>query len=57
MTELPTFDELEEFVIFWWGADNDERTVTDVIESGSMVAFSEAILARWGHQESLHTQQ
>ena len=57
MTELPTFDELEEFVIFWWGADNDERTVTDVIESGSMAAFSEAILTRWGHQESLHTQQ
>jgi len=43
-----TVDELDEFCLWWWGSDNDERTVTDVIESGSMAAFAEACIARWG---------
>jgi hypothetical protein len=43
-----TVDELDEFCLWWWGSDNDERTVTDVIESGSMTAFAEACIARWG---------
>jgi hypothetical protein len=43
-----TVDELDEFCLWWWGSDNDERTVTDVIESGSMAAFAEARIARWG---------
>jgi hypothetical protein len=48
-----TVDELDEFCLWWWGSDNDERTVTDVIESGSMTAFAEACIARWGnHPES-----
>lgn len=44
----PTDDDFDEFCIFWWGSDNDERTVTDVIESGSMAAFAGAVLDRWG---------
>jgi hypothetical protein len=44
-----TVDELDEFCLWWWGSDNDERTVTDVIESGSMSAFAEACIARWGN--------
>ena len=44
----PTDDELDEFVVFWWGSDTDERTVTDVIEGGSMAAFARAALERWG---------
>ena len=39
-----TDEELEEFSIYWWGADNDERTVTEVIEEGSMAAFARAVL-------------
>ena len=45
---MPTDDDLDEFAVFWWGADADERTVTDVIESGSMAAFAGAVLDRWG---------
>ena len=45
--EPPTDDELDEFVVFWWGADTDERTVTDVIEGDSMAAFARAALERW----------
>jgi hypothetical protein len=45
----PTDEELDEFAVFWWGSDTDERTVTDVIECGSMTAFARAVLARWGH--------
>lgn len=49
----PTVDQLEEFCLWWWGLDNDERTVDDVIEGGSMAAFAEAVFARWGnHPES-----
>jgi len=44
----PTDDELDEFAVFWWGSDTDERTVTDVIECCSMAAFARAVLARWG---------
>jgi hypothetical protein len=45
---VPTDDELDEFALFWWGSDIDERTVTDVIECCSMTAFARAVLARWG---------
>ena len=44
----PTDEELDEFAVFWWGSDTDERTVTDVIECCSMNAFARAVLARWG---------
>jgi hypothetical protein len=45
---VPTDEELDEFVVFWWGTDTDYPTVTDVIECGSMAAFARAVLARWG---------
>ena len=48
--EPPTDEELDEFVVFWWGPDTDERTVTDVIEGGSMAAFARAALHRWGQR-------
>ena len=44
----PTDEELDEFAVFWWGSDTDERTVTDVIECCSMAAFARAVLAQWG---------
>jgi len=44
----PTDEELDEFAVFWWGPDTDERTVTDVIECCSMTAYVRAVLARWG---------
>jgi hypothetical protein len=44
----PTDEELDEFAMFWWGSDTDERTLTDVIECCSMTAYARAILARWG---------
>jgi len=44
----PTDEELDEFAVFWWGSDTDERTVTDVIECCSMTAYAHAVLARWG---------
>lgn len=44
----PTDEELDEFVVFWWGADTDERTITDVIEGDSMAAFVRAVIERWG---------
>ena len=47
--EPPTDEELDEFVVFWWGAYTDESTVTDVIEDDSMAAFTRAALKRWGH--------
>ena len=47
--EPPTDEEIDEFVVFWWGADTDERTITDVIEGDSMAAFARASLERWGH--------
>jgi hypothetical protein len=43
----PTDEELDEFAVFWWGSDTDERTVTDVIECCSMTAYAHAVLARW----------
>ena len=46
--EGPTDEDLDEFALFWWGSDLDERTVTDVIESTSMTAFARDILAPWG---------
>jgi hypothetical protein len=46
----PTDEELDEFAVFWWGSDIDERTVTDVIECCSMTAYARAVLARWGCQ-------
>jgi hypothetical protein len=50
----PTDEELDEFVVFWWGSDTDERTVTDVIECCSMTAFARAVLARWGTPQPNH---
>ncbi len=44
----PTNEELDEFAIYWWGSETDERSVSDVIECGSMAAFARAALARWG---------
>lgn len=44
----PTDEEIDEFAVFWWGSDIDERTVTDVIECCSMTAYARAALARWG---------
>jgi hypothetical protein len=44
----PTDEELDEFAVFWWGSDIDERTVTDVIECCSMTAYARTVLARWG---------
>jgi hypothetical protein len=44
----PTDEELDEFAVFWWGSDTDERTVTDVIECCSMTAYARAVIARWG---------
>ena len=45
---VPTDEELDEFAVFWWGSDTDERTVTDVIECCSMTAYARAVIARWG---------
>jgi hypothetical protein len=42
----PTDEELDEFAIYWWGSEIDERSVSDVIECGSMTAYALAILAR-----------
>jgi hypothetical protein len=47
-----TDDDLDELAIYWWGSDTDERTVTEVIECGSMAAFARAVLARWGRPAS-----
>jgi len=44
----PTDEELDEFAVFWWGSDADERTVTDVIECCSRTAYARAVIARWG---------
>ena len=44
----PTDEELDEFVVFWWGAYTDESTVTDVIEDDNMADFARAALERWG---------
>ena len=48
VAEGPTDEEMDEFALFWWGSDADERTVTDVIECCSMAAFARAVLARYG---------
>jgi hypothetical protein len=42
----PTDAELDEFAIYWWGPETDERSVSDVIECGSMTAYARAVLAR-----------
>jgi len=44
----PTDEELDEFAIYWWGSETDERSVSDVIECGSMAAYARAVLTRWG---------
>ena len=44
----PTDEELDEFAIYWWGSETDERSVSDVIECGSMAAYARTVLARWG---------
>jgi len=45
-----TYDELDELCIFWWGPDTDERTVTEVIECGSMAAFAHYVLENFAHR-------
>jgi hypothetical protein len=44
----PTDEELDEFAIYWWGSETDERSVSDVIECGSMAAYAQAVLTRHG---------
>jgi len=44
----PTDEKLDEFAIYWWGSETDERSVSDVIECGSMAAYARAVLAHWG---------
>jgi hypothetical protein len=44
----PTNEELDEFAIYWWGPETDERLLSDVIEWGGMAAYAQAALARWG---------
>jgi len=44
----PSDQELDEFAIYWWGPETDERLVSDVIEWGGMAAYARAVLARWG---------
>ena len=48
--EPPTDEELDEFAIYWWGPDTDERTVSvsDAIECCNMGSFARAVLKRWG---------
>lgn len=46
--EPPTDGELDEFAIYWWGPDTDERTVSDAIECCNMGSFARAVLKRWG---------
>jgi len=53
--EPPTDEELDEFAIYWWGPDTDERTVSvsDAIECCNMVSFARAVLDRWGNQVTI----
>jgi len=50
--EGPTDEELNEFAVYWWGPDTDERSVEDVIQCGGMAVFARALLARWGRPGS-----
>ena len=45
-----TDEDLGEFATYWFGSNTDERTVTDVLEDGSLVAFVRA-LSSWGFDE------
>ena len=47
-----TDDEFDELATFWWGPDTDERTVTDVIECGSMAAFARYVLESFAGQDN-----
>ena len=47
---IPTDDELDERALFWWGPDVDERTVSEVIEGGSMSAFARYVLTHYAHK-------
>ena len=47
-----TDDELDELCIFWWGSDTDERTITEVIECGSMAAFAHYVLENFANQHN-----
>jgi hypothetical protein len=44
MPERLSPDDLDEFCLYWWGSDTDERTITDAIEDGSMSTFAKAVL-------------
>jgi len=48
VTDQSTDEELDEFAIYWWGSETDERSVSDVIECGSMAAYARAALSRYG---------
>ena len=47
---MPTDDDLDELALFWWGPDTDERTVSEVIEEGSMSAFARYVLTSYAHK-------
>jgi hypothetical protein len=47
MTDL-TDDELDEFIIFWWGPDTDGLELSAMIENGLMSTFVRAVLDQWG---------
>ena len=36
-------DDLDEFATFWWGAETDNLTVAEAVESGQMTAFVRAV--------------
>ena len=48
----PTIEELDEFLIWWWGPDTDECSVTDAIQDGQMAELLQDALKRWGQPTS-----
>ena len=44
--EPPTDEELDDFIMFWWGSNAEEQTITDAIECGLMAAFARDILPK-----------
>lgn len=48
MAENQADDDMDEFCIYWWGSNTDERTIADAIEDGSMSTFVRAVLTWFG---------
>ena len=48
----PTIEELDEFLVWWWGPDTDECTITDAIQDGQMAELVQDALKRWGQPTS-----